>query len=366
MQDKKTLIILTPAFPGDESPEQSVWLPAKQSLIKCLNENYPWLEIIILSFQFPIERGNYYWNQNKVIPFCGKNRRHGRQWQIRYQVFREMKRLKKDKDILAILSFWCAECCLVGHYFGLFYHIRHYCWICGQDAKKENQFVKRIRPRPNELVAMSDFLLESFQKNHGIRPAWIIPDAIDISLFGKQPKIRDIDIIGAGGLSTLKQYCMFIEVVAEIKKNYPDVSACLCGDGEERENLHEQIKKLDLEQNIRLTGVLPQTMVLALMQRSKILLHPSLYEGFGNVCIEALYAGAEVISFVQPMKQQILHWQIAHDKADMILRIMNLLRNKSLSHEPVLPFDMHDSANKFMHLFQSASICQDQSRNHNS
>ena len=54
------------------------------------------------------------------------------------------------------------------------------------------------------------------------------------------------------------------------------------------------------------------------MQRTKIFLHTSSYEGFSGACLEALYAGAHVISFCEPMKQKIDHWHIVKDEKEML------------------------------------------------
>jgi glycosyltransferase involved in cell wall biosynthesis len=379
--NRKTLIILTPAFPANESEEESIWLPAKQSLIRALNRNFPELELIILTFQFPVSRDRYTWNGNLVIPFSGENKGGIRNWLVWLNVVKTLFQLKrgkriklkgekytnrkKEKHIIGLLSFWCAECSFIGHYFSKLYRLKHYCWICGQDARPWNRFVKRIRPAPSELVAMSDFLLNEFQKNHGIRPAYLIPDAIDTLLFDKDNdkdedrndqdednEERTIDILGAGSLSPLKQYDVFVEVVAAIKEQLQSVKAILCGDGSERGKIEEKVEALGLEDDLRLTGSVPQKEVLRLMKRTKFFLHTSNYEGFGNVCIEALYAGAHVISFTKPMDQNIPHWHIVSTKEEMIARALELLRDDHTVYSSVLPFDMNDSAKQFMKLFQ--------------
>lgn len=56
------------------------------------------------------------------------------------------------------------------------------------------------------------------------------------------------------------------------------------------------ILDLSLSNNIEMTGLLQHHDSVQMMQRAKLLLHPSSYEGFGIVCIEALYARAHVIS----------------------------------------------------------------------
>ncbi|HEY0271888.1 MAG TPA: glycosyltransferase [Chitinophaga sp.] len=351
---KQTLVILTPAFPENESPEASIWLPAKQSLVRCLNRNFPEVELVILSFQFPVSRTPYRWNGNQVIPFGGGNRRHGHNWLVWLRVFKTLLRLRKEKQLIGLLSCWCAECCFVAHYFSKLYRVKHLCWICGQDARRPNRFVKRTRPAATELVAMSDFLVDEFYKNHRIRPAHLIPDAVDPALFDTTLKARTIDILGAGSLSPLKRYDRFVEIVGAVRERIPHLQARLCGDGTEMKTLRQQIQGARLTGTLALTGTLPQQALLALMQQTKVFLHTSSYEGFGNVCIEALYAGAHVISFTRPMHQDIPHWHTVATQEEMTALAVQLLEDNGTEYTPVLPFNMNDSARQFMQLFRAA------------
>ena len=68
------------------------------------------------------------------------------------------------------------------------------------------------------------------------------------------------------------------------------------------------------------------------------------------MCIEALYAGAHVISFTRAMNQNIPHWHIVSTKEEMINKAIELLQNKETEYTPVFPFDMNDSARKFIQL----------------
>jgi glycosyltransferase involved in cell wall biosynthesis len=349
--NNKTLLILSPAFPPDESAEQSPWLPAQQSLVRSLNRNFPLLEIIILAFQFPVSKTEYRWQGNRVIPFGGVNKRRGRNLLLWCKVFRVLRTLKKNKNILGIISFWCSECCLTGSYFGRIYGIRHLCWISGQDAKKGNKFVMRIHPKASELVAMSDFLTEEFHKNYQIRPQFLIPDAIDPSLFPETQAERTIDILGVGNLIPLKQYDIFIKVIASITDKNGPLKVMLCGSGPEEAKLKNLIKQAGLENTVCLTGLRPHKEILELMKRTRVFLHTSQYEGFGNVCIEALYAGAHVISFTRPMRQSIPHWHIVSTKEDMISQTSEILQNRQTEYTSVFPFDMNDSAKKFISVF---------------
>jgi glycosyltransferase involved in cell wall biosynthesis len=99
----------------------------------------------------------------------------------------------------------------------------------------------------------------------------------------------------------------------------------LCGDGEDRNRIEEMIRQHSMEEYLELSGHLPYADVLKLMQRSKILLHPSSYEGFGMVCLEALYAGAHVISFTQPMHHDIKNWHVVKTTEEMQAKASELL-----------------------------------------
>lgn len=332
-----------------------MWLPAQQALVRALNRQYPQVEIVLLSFQFPLQRQAYQWHGNTVIPFGGGNRGRGRNWWVWAQAFNTLRRLKHTHNVTGLLSFWWAECAFVGSLFARTHSVPHYCWLCGQDARAGNRFVKRLRPKPGELVAMSDFLQRSFAQHNGIRPAHLIPDAIDTSLFAPATGPRDIDLMAAGGLSPLKQFDMFVDLVHQVKAARGGVQAVLCGGGLEEEKLQQQRVSLGLTSNLQLTGYLPQPEVLARMQRTKVFLHTSSYEGFGNVCIEALYAGAHVISFTRPMDAEIPHWHIVRTKEEMLEKALELLNNNGNDYTPVLPFDMNDTARSFMQLFESSS-----------
>lgn len=232
----------------------------------------------------------------------------------------------------------------MGTRFARKYKLPHFTWILGQDAKKSNKYVKFIKPKAEELVAMSDFLAGTFARNHGMRPAHVIPNGIDPRGY-PPPAERTIDVLGAGSLIKLKQYNLFIELVRQAKAP----RAVICGKGPEEQSLRQQAEGL----NLTITGELAHAEVLSLMQQSKIFLHTSHYEGFSTVCLEALYAGAHVISFCRPMDRSIPHWHIVNTKEEMLQKLIELLANPSLDHRPVMPYTMNDTAKTVMQLFNA-------------
>jgi glycosyltransferase involved in cell wall biosynthesis len=259
--------------------------------------------------------------------------------------------LNKQYQIIGLLSFWLDECALIGSRFAKLKGIKHLCWILGQDAKAGNKYAQQMKLKADELIALSDFIVKEYSKNYGISPSHVIPVGVDTTLFGEEVKERDIDILGAGSLIPLKQFDVFVKMVSLIKELRHNIQAVICGKGPERERLLAIIKTLGLEENIKLVGELSHTEVLTLMQQSKLLLHTSAYEGFGAVCLEALYAGASVVSFVKPMDAPIPNWHIAINEDDMLQKVEAILNTPQCDHNPVLPYPIADNAKAMMKLF---------------
>jgi len=347
----ETLVILSPAFPKDEADTN--WIPSHQLLVKSLKDHSPGINIVVLSFLYPGHASAYTWNGIRVVPFNGVARRKWRRLFLWRGIWQELKNIHRKGKIIGLLSFWCGETALIGEYFGKLYSIPHRCWISGQDAQKGNKWVKFIRPRPQELVAMSTFLLNTFHKNHGIRPLHMIPNGIDPQLFssGMQPE-KDIDVLGVSSIEPLKQYHLLAEAVAAIKAKIPTIRACHCGDGNDRGNLQLLINKMGLDNNFSLLGELPHRDVLQFMQRAKVLLHTSSYEGFSTVCLEALYGGAHVISFCDPIDQKVPQWHIVQNVTEMTKKALEILQSPDTEYRPVLLHSMDEIAQSVMKLFQ--------------
>jgi glycosyltransferase involved in cell wall biosynthesis len=349
MKPDGTLVILTPGFAAYE--DDTTCLPMQQSLVKTMGELYPGINIIILSFQYPYCQKKYQWFNATVYSFNGKNKGGFSRLLLRIKIYNYLKEIHHSQKIIGLLSFWYGECAAVGKKFSVKHQLKHYCWLLGQDARKGNKHPTKIFLYPNELIALSDFIQAEFQKNYGIRPSHVIPPGINPKHQLPFNAKKDIDILAVGSLIPLKQYDMFVEIVAEIRKAIPGVSAVLIGEGSERGKLEKLIVQYSLKENLRLTGELSHGEVLQMMQRTKVFLHSSSYEGFGVVCLEALSAGSQVVSFIKPMNKQIKNWQIVKNKDEMMRKTIELFSDERLTYKSSLPFSMDNTAKQMMNLF---------------
>jgi glycosyltransferase involved in cell wall biosynthesis len=348
MKTNGTLVIIIPGFPDSEA--DTTCLPMQQSLIKAFNKLYPHLKIMIIAYQYPHFKKEYTWRGNKVISM---NAQKGifKKIFIWRRLWNILRGVDKNDKITGILNIWLGEYAVVAKRFGKKKNIPSYTWLMGQDARSGNKFVSLLNPEPEEVIALSDFLADEFEKNYSVRPNHIIPSGIDTSHFSQQDFPRNIDVLGVGSLIPLKQYDLFIDVIRILKQKIPDIKCMIIGKGEKYEHLSNKIKDLQLERNITLAGELPYPATLQHMQRARIFLHPSSYEGFGTVCIEALYAGAYVISYCKPMRQEIENWYIAGTYANMVNHSLELLNNQSLGHKSVSFMPIEKTAQSILKLF---------------
>lgn len=347
---KKTLVILTPGFPGDEA--DSTCIPDRQIFVKKLKENFPLLNIVILAFQYPFQSKTTNWHGMQVMCLNGRNKGRLNRLVTWYNAWKALNQLKRENHLIGLLSFWIGECSLIAKLFGEIHSLRYHFWILGQDAKLGNKYVKVIRPRGEELIALSNFLSDEFYKNYAIKPLHIIPNGIDPQIFSSTSIKKDIDVLAAGSLIPLKQFHVFLQIIKDMKGYFPDIKAIIAGHGPEKNRLQALVETLELKQNVLLPGEKPHQQVLQLMQRTRVFLHPSLYEGFSSVCLEALYAGAHVVSFCKPMKEDVKHWHVVTNENEMLQKAIEILHDPAADHSSVMPFSMNDNAKMVMELYR--------------
>ncbi len=347
------MVILSPAFPENEAA--TYWVPSQQLMVKALKKNFPQVNIIVLALLYPYHRSSYLWHDVEVISFDGMHRRKFKRPGLWRDTWKALEKIHCKNDIIGLLSFWCGECAFVANYFARKHSLKHFIWICGQDARKTNRWVPFIRPKAQQLLAMSDFLVKEFYKNHGIRPQRVIPNAIDPEMFLPTNAQRDIDILAVGSFEPLKQYDVFTNVILQLKSSLPEIHAFHCGIGREQQKIELLIKSSGLENNLELLGAKTHEETIQLMQRTKLFLHTSSYEGFSTVCIEALSAGAHVISFHYPLGHAVSHWHVVNTPEEMRTKALDLLNDPTIEYSPVLIYTMDKSAKSIMNLFSNST-----------
>ena len=105
-----------------------------------------------------------------------------------------------------------------------------------------------------------------------------------------------------GRLIKEKNVDILIKSIKSVSKEIPEVKAVIIGEGPEGERLKSLAGDLDLEDNIKFLGFLPNyDDVISYIKSSKVFVLPSTREGFGIVLLEAMACGLPVITVDHPM-----------------------------------------------------------------
>ncbi len=293
----RSLVFLIPGFPEDET--DSTCLPAVQNYVAAFAQAHPDIQTHVIAFQYPFARRVYAWKNVTVHALAGKNRRGLQRLGTWLRAMRAVRRIHRKTRVMVLHSFWLTECTWVARRLSKRFRIRHIASIGGQDAQADNPYFKMMKLDGAVLTAGSAFAAETFAQ-HARRPVdHVIPLGLDVDHLQQiaTPPERDIDVLGVGSLIPVKDYAAFIDVVARLKPAFPQIRACIVGEGPLHDALRRQIAELGLAGHVVLMGQKPREEVMRLMLRSKVFLHTARYESQGYVFLEALFAGLPVVCF---------------------------------------------------------------------
>jgi len=138
------------------------------------------------------------------------------------------------------------------------------------------------------------------------RDIFIIPNGVDIDRFSRISKEKaqtELNMKGnekillfVGRLNLIKGVRYLIEAADIIKQKCENARLLIVGDGEERQNLEELARKLNLSQYISFIGQVPHETVAEYMAASDLFILPSLSEGFPVTILEAMAAGLPIVT----------------------------------------------------------------------
>lgn len=100
-------------------------------------------------------------------------------------------------------------------------------------------------------------------------------------------------VVFAGRLAAVKRLDLLLDAFADVLAQRP-AHLLIIGSGPEENSIREQIAIRGWSDICTMTGFVEN--ILPLLKRSKVLVLPSDFEGFGNVLVEAMACGIQVIS----------------------------------------------------------------------
>lgn len=109
------------------------------------------------------------------------------------------------------------------------------------------------------------------------------------------PADTPFTLLSLGRLIHWKGFELSLRAFAVLKVSNPDAQYWIAGDGPERGKLMQIAESLGLSNNVHFLGQLSRSEVLDVLGRSHALVHPSLHDSGGWVCLEAMAAGRPVV-----------------------------------------------------------------------
>lgn len=161
----------------------------------------------------------------------------------------------------------------------------------------------RMYPSADAVVALSKGVAEDLDalvpRTRG--RVTVIPNA------GVEPDVREMAraslsaderpggplVVACGRLKPLKGFAHLIDALAEVRKTVP-AHLWIVGEGEQRGELERKVERLGLKHCVRLLGFHENP--YRYMAAADVFVLSSLFEGFGNVIVEAMACGAPVVA----------------------------------------------------------------------
>ncbi len=328
------IVFITPAFPKDS--RDSTWVPYLQTYIKALNQRAEF-KISIIALQYPRFVGHYQWEGIEVYA-CGGllytyPRKLGAWWRLR----RTFKYFNQVQKVDFIHTFWLNSVSLLGNGLSKQYRIPHLITLMGQEVRG-NKYIKFVDLDYPTIVGISQIQAAKYEALTKRSLAAILPWGTLPSHFPNSENTnRPYDIIGVGSHIGLKNYELFISLIGDLVKDFPQLNCLLIGEGPLTNHLRQMTQEKKLQSNISLRGHLAREEVLCIMQESKILLHCSEYEAMGYVFAEAAHAGMYIVSFEVGAAEAAAHWKVVKNRREMYEALKSFLQSQlSFKARPIM------------------------------
>lgn len=102
-------------------------------------------------------------------------------------------------------------------------------------------------------------------------------------------------LLSAGNLLHLKGFHLALRAIAQVGSRVPSIEYTIFGRGPERAALEGLARELGISERVRFSDPIPREQLMREMAEFDAMIHPSLHDSGGFVCLEAMTAGCVVI-----------------------------------------------------------------------
>lgn len=193
--------------------------------------------------------------------------------------------------------------------------------------------IKILYPLADQIIAPTIEIKKDLINNFNT-PAKIIKIIPNWTLLSNQKRTElRYDLIFVGRFEEEKNPLGFVEIVKEVQKKYPTISAAMLGVGKQLSSVLTLITKYKLNKNIILFGLVDDPEKY--LAQSRMLVLPTRNEGMPNVVLEAAMKKVPTVSSNFSGAREVIIDQktglIGDDIKQMSQQAIQLLKNKNLS-----------------------------------
>jgi len=172
------------------------------------------------------------------------------------------------------------------------------------EFQKENFGGKigRLKKIEREVCKQANKVIVPSQYLKGVVQGWdVSQEKINIvynSFNGKyKPELTESkdSIVSVGRLVPWKGFEVLIEAFADLQKEFNNLHLDIIGDGPQKNVLEDLVQKLNLKQNINISGRMNHNELLEKLSESILVLNSG-YEGLSHLILEAMSVGSPVIA----------------------------------------------------------------------
>lgn len=159
-------------------------------------------------------------------------------------------------------------------------------------------FEKRTYQLADRIIAVSEATRQALVADYGIPAGKIVKicNAVDAGDFHPTPLPKaPRTLVYVGRIAKRKGIDFLIKSMPLVKERIPEVLLLVAGKGSYLDEVKALAARLQLQENVRFLGFVPEEELNALYNLGECVVVPSVFEGFGITIIEALAAGTRVI-----------------------------------------------------------------------
>jgi len=146
---------------------------------------------------------------------------------------------------------------------------------------------RRIFRQVDKVIALTEQGRQEVLRYGFGGPVEVIPNGADVRKFQPDPALpKDIDVLFSGRIEKRKGSVPMVALCRQLVAAKPDIRICIVGYGDDDAWVARELAPLAA--NVRLTGKVPFTEMVAYYNRSHVYASTSYYEGLPGTCLEAM------------------------------------------------------------------------------